>query len=116
MVFLAYILVWLSGKKISYREFKNRCCDPQEILVRKEISTKIFQFIDGDKISFLLRKNDSMIARRHLLDKKAGNLLTLTSILIGLLATFSSVKPPGILFVIPFVLLFCKYIHSHYIF
>jgi 6-phosphofructokinase len=65
--------------------------------------------ISDDKVDFLKEKNKEVKERRDKVDAKARNLLTLTSLLLGLISSANSIasaKTSGILSVLPLTILF----------
>ena len=90
-------------------------CSPDEVQQRQYQSEGELSLLSekvnvcDKKIDFLKEKNKEVKDRRDRVDTKARNLLTLTSLLLGLISSATSIASPksiGFWSIIPLILLF----------
>lgn len=96
----------LSVIECTIDEVKKRQYEPQQTLV---LLSEDIENIPEEKIDFIKDKNKEVKERRDKVDTKARTLLTLTSLLLGLISSttsFASAKAIGVLSILPLALLF----------
>ncbi|MBL1203743.1 MAG: hypothetical protein FWK04_32930, partial [Nostoc sp. GBBB01] len=103
--YITYVLMRLVNIECTLSEVKNKQYNSNKkvVLIAAEIE------INDDKVAFLKNKNNDVKERRSSVDTKARTLLTLTSILLGLVSSttsLASAKSVGILAILPIILLF----------
>ncbi|MBD2207451.1 hypothetical protein H6G33_34460 [Calothrix sp. FACHB-1219] len=103
--YITYVLMRLVHIECTLSEVQNKQYNSNKdvVLISAEIE------INDDKVDFLKNKNTEVKERRLAIDAKARTLLTLTSILLGLVSSttsLASAKSVGILAIFPIVLLF----------
>ena len=97
-----HILMCLSGVECLFEEVRNK-------RYQSEVQSMPIPQSDNfceDTLNFIKEKNKEVNDRRDKIDTKARTLLTLTSLLLGLISSLASPKTIGIVSVLPLVFLF----------
>lgn len=105
IVFVTFLLMKLSGIECTLKEVSQRRYESENTI--PQIPSTID--ITDDKCDFIKTKSDELKERKNGIDTKARTLLTLTSLILGLVSSttgIASAKSVGILSIIPLVFLF----------
>ena len=105
VVVVTFLLMRLSGIECTLEEVHQRRYESQDTI--PQIPTTID--ITDDKCDFIKTKSDELKERKDGIDTKARTLLTLTSLILGLVSSttgIASAKSVGTLSIIPLIFLF----------
>ncbi len=103
--YITWILMRCAIVECTLSEVQHRQYEPE---IKVDTIPEKMEVTD-DKINFIKNKNDEIKDRRDRVDTKARTLLTLTSILLGLISSATSIasaKYVGIWAILPLILLF----------
>lgn len=105
IIFVTFLLMRLSGIECTLKEVTQRRYESQNAIPQITFTIDI----TDDKCDFIKTKSNELKDRKDGIDTKARTLLTLTSLILGLVSSttgIASAKSVGILSIIPLIFLF----------